>query len=279
ADLAIALDPDADRCALGIRGPDGWRMLRGDETGTLLAEHILPAPHFPEVADAAGPAAGGPLVATTIVSSTLLGRIAAARGARHRTTLTGFKWLVRAGDGLVYAYEEALGICVDPDAVRDKDGISAAVALCRMVAGLRARERTVADELNRLAAEFGVHAGTQVSVRVQTLETIRTLMEQLRSDPPRLLARTSVTSEDLLRRDDHLHTDALVFEGGLPDADRDGAGLRLVIRPSGTEPKIKAYLEVTMPPADDVESARARAAALLDDAASDVRRMLASASG
>src|SRR5699024_3308010 len=129
ADVAIALDPDADRCALGVADPQaGWRMLRGDETGPLLGEHVIARAR-------SWPAAARPLVAFTIVSSTLLGRIAEARGALHRTTLTGFKWLVRAADGvdgarLVYAYEEAIGVCVDPDAVRDKDGVSAAVALC-----------------------------------------------------------------------------------------------------------------------------------------------------
>src|SRR5205807_3557730 len=117
ADLAIALDPDADRCALGVRDANGWRMLRGDETGALLGNRVLST--LDRVAHP------DPLVATTIVSSSLLGAIAESYGARYAETLTGFKWLVRAGDGnatgLVFAYEEALGLCVDPNSVRDKD--------------------------------------------------------------------------------------------------------------------------------------------------------------
>ncbi|MGY2061655.1 phospho-sugar mutase, partial [Nocardia gipuzkoensis] len=154
ADLAIALDPDADRCAIGLPGPEGWRMLRGDETGVLLADYVLrTAP-----ADA--------LVATTIVSSRLLSKLAPARGARYAETLTGFKWLARAGEGLVYAYEEAIGHCVDPATVRDKDGISAAVAAADLVARLRAAGRGPRDLLDDYALEFGLHAGDQVSLRL-----------------------------------------------------------------------------------------------------------------
>ena len=140
ADIAIALDPDADRCALGIPLPGGgWRMLTGDETGALLGDHVLRT-----LDRAAHP---DPLVATTIVSGELLGLIAAAHGARYDETLTGFKWIVRAGDGagtgLVFGYEEALGLCVDPDRVRDKDGISAAILACDLLASLRAQGRTL----------------------------------------------------------------------------------------------------------------------------------------
>ena len=131
ADIAIALDPDADRCAIGVPTPSGWRMLSGDETGWLLGDYLL----------SRGDAASS-VVASTVVSSRMLARIAAGYGARHVETLTGFKWLARADDGLdatlLYAYEEAIGHCVDPDAVRDKDGISAAVLACDMVAALRA---------------------------------------------------------------------------------------------------------------------------------------------
>lgn len=268
ADVAIALDPDADRCALGIDDPrDGWRMLRGDETGPLLGEHVLGRIH-------AQPAAGTPLVATTIVSSTLLGRIAEARGALERTTLTGFKWLVRAADGipgarLVYAYEEAIGQCVDPDAVRDKDGISAAVALCRMAARFKADGATVPGELDRLAREFGVHAGTRISVRAGGGDDGGGLMRTLRAGPPTTLAGTPVTCRDLADRDDELRTDAVVLYG-----DRSGARLRIVVRPSGTEPKLKTYLQAALPPENDVESARERAASLLEEAAAEMRRLL-----
>ena len=230
ADVALALDPDADRCAVGVpagsdsrrHAVEGWRMLRGDETGVLLGDHIL-AGARPES-----------LVATTIVSSTLLGKVAAARGARFAQTLTGFKWLARAGEGLVYAYEEAIGHCVDPDAVRDKDGIATAVVVADYVADLKTRGRTLLDALDDLYAEFGVHLTDQVSIRVADLTRIDRLMASLRATPPDELAGEAVTVTDLARAETRLRTDALVFEG---------ASVRVVVRPSGTEPKLKCYLQ------------------------------------
>lgn len=226
ADLAIALDPDADRCALGVPGPDGWRMLRGDESGVLLADDVLRT---------APPDA---LVATTIVSSRLLSRLAADRGARYAETLTGFKWLARAGEGLVYAYEEALGHCVDPAAVRDKDGISAAVLAADLVSRLRARDRALLDELDDYALRFGVHAGDQVSLRLADQQAAAAVVDALRSAPPRELAGTAVDYTDMAQLRGRMRTDALLFSGD---------DLRLVIRPSGTEPKLKCYLEVVQP--------------------------------
>jgi len=222
ADVALALDPDADRCAVGVPAAGGWRMLRGDETGVLLGDHIL-----------AG-ARPGSLVATTIVSSTLLGEVAAARGARFAQTLTGFKWLARAGEGLVYAYEEAIGHCVDPDAVRDKDGIATAVVVADYVGDLKTRGRTLLDALDDLYREFGVHLTGQVSIRVADLTRIDRLMASLRATPPDELAGEAVTVTDLARAETRLRTDALVFEG---------ASVRVVVRPSGTEPKLKCYLQ------------------------------------
>ncbi|WP_216217069.1 phospho-sugar mutase [Amycolatopsis aidingensis] len=233
ADLAIALDPDADRCALGVRDGGSWRMLRGDEAGVLLGEYVLSTVEEPD-----------PLVATTIVSSAMLAEIAAAHGARYAETLTGFKWLARAGQGLVFAYEEALGLCVNPGFVRDKDGIAAAVLACDLAATLRARGRTIPGALDELAVRHGVHRTEQVSLRVTELGRIGELMSGLRADPPGTLAGTGVRAEDLL-----------------PDADvlrLRGPGLRVVIRPSGTEPKLKAYLEVTEPVADEGELPVAR---------------------
>ncbi|WNV90683.1 phospho-sugar mutase [Umezawaea sp. Da 62-37] len=248
ADLAIALDPDADRCALGVRGPDGtWRMLRGDETGVLLGSLVLST-----VDRSAHP---DPLVATTIVSSSLLGEIAKAQGARYAETLTGFKWLVRAGEGLVYAYEEALGHCVDPDAVTDKDGISAAVVACDLAATLKASGRTLLDALDQLSVEHGVHLTDQVSLRFTDLSRIGALMARLRQDPP----------------------DGFAHEDLLPEADvlrltKDG--VRVVVRPSGTEPKLKAYLEVVEPVADELAPARDRAAARLAELRTQVETLL-----
>lgn len=229
ADIALALDPDADRCAVGIPSGAGWRMLRGDEVGVLLGEHLLRS------------APPNPLVASTIVSSQLLGKIAAARGARHAQTLTGFKWLVRAGEGLVYAYEEAIGYAVAPELVRDKDGISAALTVAELAGALKADGRTLRDVLEDLADEFGVHTGAQVAVRVERIEQIADTMAGIRSRPPAQIAGIAVDAEDLL---DHprLATDALVLTG-----EQHGRSIRVVIRPSGTEPKLKAYLEVTAP--------------------------------
>ncbi|MEE2057448.1 phospho-sugar mutase [Rhodococcus artemisiae] len=222
ADIAIALDPDADRCAVAVPTPAGWRMLRGDDTGVLLGDRILD--HAP----------AGSLVATTIVSSTLLGTLAAARGARFARTLTGFKWLTRAGEGLVYAYEEAIGHCVDPDAVRDKDGIGTAVVVADYAAELKGSGRTLVDALDDLHRRFGVHVGDQVAIRVTALTQIDTIMTRLRSEPPLTLADEPVTLTDLATDPGPLNTDALIFEG---------ATVRVVIRPSGTEPKLKCYLE------------------------------------
>ncbi|RLP87281.1 MULTISPECIES: phospho-sugar mutase [unclassified Micromonospora] len=239
ADLAIANDPDADRCAVVVRdGATGWRMLRGDEVGALLADHLMRR-------GVTG------LYATTIVSSSLLRAMCAARGLAYDETLTGFKWIVRAGGGsapLVYGYEEALGYCVAPDHVRDKDGITAALTVAELAAGLKAQGRTLTDRLDELAAEFGVHHTDQLSVRVDDLREIADAMARIRAaTPTTLLGHPVDSTQDLL-----------------PEADvvilRTGAA-RVVIRPSGTEPKLKAYLEVVEPVTDgDVAAARTRAA-------------------
>lgn len=250
ADLAIALDPDADRCAIGLREPGGeWRMLRGDETGVLLGAHILATKHGQD-----------PLVATTIVSSSMLGEVAKAAGARYAETLTGFKWLVRAGEGLVFAYEEALGLCVNPDFVRDKDGIAAAVAACDLAATLKAAGRSPLDSLDELSTRHGVHLTDQVSLRVTDLRVRAKLMASLRAEPPAELAGTAVSAEDLL-----------------PDADvlrLSGGGLRVVIRPSGTEPKLKSYLQVVEPVADDLAAARTTARERLAALRTDIEALL-----
>jgi phosphomannomutase len=223
ADLAVALDPDADRCALGIPDADGWRMLRGDETGVLLGEHILSTLDRSRHPD--------PLVATTIVSSSMLRSIATKHHARYDETLTGFKWLVRAGagsgTGLVYAYEEALGHCVDPEHVRDKDGISAAVLACDLAASVKSTGETLRGMLDELALAHGVHETGQVSVRVSRPDDI---MRRLRENPPPELVSTALDSRDLLP-----DADVLIFSG---------RGIRVVVRPSGTEPKLKCYLQV-----------------------------------
>jgi phosphomannomutase len=264
ADIAIALDPDADRCAVGIPTPAGWRMLSGDETGWLLGDFILSRTQPHELATS--------VVASTVVSSRMLAAIAAQWGARHVETLTGFKWLARAdaglpGSTLIYAYEEAIGHCVDPAAVRDKDGISAAVLACDLVATLKQQRRSVLDALDDLARRFGVHVGAAVSRPVADADAATELMRRLRASPPSRLAGFASTTADLLQHEGLLRTDALIFAGG--DAE---TSTRVVVRPSGTEPKVKCYIEVQSTVADDPGGVRERAAALCDELASSVQR-------
>lgn len=256
-DLVIANDPDADRCAVAVPDPDaeaGWRMLRGDEVGVLLATHLVHK-------HARG------TFATTIVSSSLLARIATAARLPYQETLTGFKWLARA-DGLRYAYEEALGYCVDPDGVRDKDGVTAALLIAELTAELRLAGRTLDDLLDDLAVEYGVHATDQLSVRVEDLTLITAAMDRLRGAPPAELAGLPVTAADDLREGSAAlpPTDGLRYRLG------DGAA-RVVVRPSGTEPKLKCYLEavVPVPDATALPTARTRAQHLLAALSRDVR--------
>ncbi|GIF64733.1 phosphomannomutase [Asanoa ishikariensis] len=236
ADIAIANDPDADRCAVAIPGPNGWRMLRGDEVGVLLADHL-------QRRGVTG------RFATTIVSSSLLSQLCARRGVAYGATLTGFKWIVRAGSDLAFGYEEALGYCVAPSMVRDKDGITAALLVAELAAGLKASLRTIGDRLDEIAAEFGVYATDQLSVRVDDLSEIDTAMAYIRTKTPGSLLDDPVISvEDLAPENDVL---ILRTESA-----------RVVVRPSGTEPKLKAYLEVVEPVVDgDVAAARERASA------------------
>ncbi|MBV8181434.1 MAG: phospho-sugar mutase [Mycobacterium sp.] len=263
AEIAIALDPDADRCAVGIPTPAGWRMLSGDETGWLLGDFILSRTEPGKLATS--------VVASTVVSSRMLSAIAAHWGARHVETLTGFKWLARAdaglpGSTLIYAYEEAIGHCVDPAAVRDKDGISAAVLACDLVATCKLSRRSVLDALDDLARRFGVHVGAAVSRTVTDAAEATALMRRLRTSPPRRLAGFASTTTDLLQRPGLDRTDALIFTGS--DADTSA---RVVVRPSGTEPKIKCYIEVRSAAAEDLAGVRQRATALCDELRSSVQ--------
>jgi phosphomannomutase len=262
AEVAIALDPDADRCAVGIPTPQGWRMLSGDETGCLLGDYILSQIDPGEVSEHT-------VVASSVVSSRMLAGIAAAHGARHVETLTGFKWLSRAdvdlpGCTLVFAYEEAIGYCVDPSAVRDKDGISAAVLFCDMVVALRQQGRTVLDALEILARMHGVHTTAAVSRPVADADEAARVMTRLRSKPPTKLCGFDVTMTDLAAvRPYERRADAVILEGG----DRDTA-VRVAVRPSGTEPKVKSYIEVRRECVDgDVDTARAEARDLAEQLA------------
>ncbi|MFI1378883.1 phospho-sugar mutase [Embleya sp. NPDC020886] len=238
ADVVIANDPDADRCAVAV--PDasvagGWRMLRGDEVGALLG------------AEVARRGTDG-VLATTIVSSSLLGAIAQADHLAYTETLTGFKWLARVPN-LAFAYEEALGYCVDPAGVCDKDGVTAALMLAELAAGAKRDGRTLPGLLDDIAGRYGLYATDQYSVRVDRLESIADAMRALREQTPRTLGDLAVAAaEDLL----HPAADGLPPTDGLRyTLAGDGADLtagRVVVRPSGTEPKLKAYLEVVVDP-------------------------------
>jgi phosphomannomutase len=248
ADLVLANDPDADRCAAAVpdpasvdaANPGGWRMLRGDEVGALLGAHILSRGVDP-----------GAVFASSIVSSRLLAAQAAAAGVRHAETLTGFKWIARV-PGLRYGYEEALGYCVDPASVQDKDGVTAALLLAEMAAGLRAQGRTLLDVLDDLALAHGVHATDALSVRVADLSLIGTVMQRLRSAPPTQIGGVEVRRVDDLAQGsaDLPPTDGLRYH--LADDSR------VIVRPSGTEPKLKVYLEVVVPVAGPGTLGKAR---------------------
>ncbi|MGW7085574.1 phospho-sugar mutase [Streptomyces sp. NPDC054871] len=261
-DLIIANDPDADRCAAAVKngpvGADGadWRMLRGDEVGALLAAHLVRR------------GARGTF-AESIVSSSLLGRIAEKAGLPYEETLTGFKWIARV-EGLRYGYEEALGYCVDPEGVRDKDGITAALLLTELASELKEEGRTLLDLLDDLAVEHGLHATDQLSVRVEDLSLIADAMRRLREQPPTALAGLPVTkAEDLTQGTDTLPpTDGLRYT-------LDGA--RVIVRPSGTEPKLKCYLEVVVPVAAKAGLPAARTEAT--DLLAAIKRDLAAAAG
>ncbi|MFC7986930.1 phospho-sugar mutase [Streptomyces sp. NPDC057336] len=249
-DLVIANDPDADRLAVAVPVPapapegtgDGtdWRMLRGDEVGALLAAHLVTRGAHGTFAE-------------SIVSSSLLGRIAEKAHLPYEETLTGFKWIARV-DGLRYGYEEALGYCVDPEGVRDKDGITSALLITELASTLKAQNRTLLDLLDDIAVEHGLHATDQLSVRVEDLSLIAAAMHRLREQPPTRLAGLPVTNaEDLTRGTDTLPpTDGLRYT-------LDGA--RVIVRPSGTEPKLKCYLEVVVPVTAHADLPKARATA------------------
>jgi phosphomannomutase len=235
ADLVLANDPDGDRLAVAVAGPDGgWRTLTGDQVGALLGAYLLDrAPRRPGPDDR--------LVVTTIVSSTLLSRIAAAAGAQYAETLTGFKWIVRAGESrpgsrFVFGYEEALGYSVG-DVVRDKDGIGAALALLGLAARARSRGRSLLDVHDALETAHGVHLTGQITVGTAAPADV---MARLRAAAPAELGGAPVieTADLTGGTPDLPSADVLTYR--LP-------GARVVVRPSGTEPKIKAYLEVVEP--------------------------------
>lgn len=244
ADIIIANDPDADRCAVGIRTDGDYRMLSGDEVGALIGWWII------ERARRAEEPLDG-VYAQSIVSSDLLQRIAADAGLGYAATLTGFKWIARV-PRLRFGYEEALGYCVDPHAVKDKDGITASLLMMELAAALKAEGRGPQNILDELARRFGVYATSQLSVRVSDRALISRTMARLRADSPTEIGgRRVLAMDDLEKGCDGLPpTDGLRF---LMD------GARVIIRPSGTEPKLKCYLQIVVPVEDEVHQARSAA--------------------
>jgi phosphomannomutase len=239
ADLVIANDPDADRLAAAAVVGGVWRMLTGDELGVLLGE------------DALRRGVRGTF-ACSIVSSSLLAAIAAAYGQPFVYTLTGFKWIGRVPD-LVYGYEEAIGYCVDPKAVPDKDGISALVRLLTLAASLKAEGSGIPDRLDEIARRYGVYETDQMSLRVADSKIIAAAMARLRANPPETLAGQRTSVVDLVHGTAQLPaTDAVLISGET---------IKVVVRPSGTEPKLKCYLEARTAATDNADLPAARAAA------------------
>jgi len=258
-DIVIANDPDADRCAAAVPHQGDWRMLTGDEIGWLLGwwsiqrqRRLGQTPHG--------------ALAQSIVSGDMLREIALDSGVRYAATLTGFKWVSRVPE-LTFGYEEALGYCVDPTVVSDKDGITAALVLLELTAHMKSLGRTLTDVLDDLALVHGVYLTSQVSVRVTDRAQIRDAMSRLRAHPPTSLAGLPVQRFDDLEEGsaDLPATDGLRFV-------LDGA--RVIVRPSGTEPKLKCYLQVVMPVSDDLVSSRDEAAQRMHRLRADVSRAL-----
>ena len=234
ADLVIANDPDADRCAAAIKGRDGqWRMLRGDELGVIFGEWIArtsPRGTF----------------GNSIVSSSILRKISAHYGIDFKEVLTGFKWLAKIED-LAFGYEEAIGYAVDSETVNDKDGISAAIFLAQIATDLAAVGKDLNDLLDEVWLRHGFHATEQISIRVADMGAITILLAGLRSNPPQEIAGRSVESID----------DLAAPTDGLPPTDGLrlwlSGGVRIIIRPSGTEAKLKCYIEVMTPDQQSAE--------------------------
>jgi len=235
ADLVIANDPDADRCAAAIKDRSGqWRMLRGDELGVIFGEWIArtsPQGTF----------------GNSIVSSSILRKISTHYGIVFKEVLTGFKWLAKIED-LAFGYEEAIGYAVDSETVNDKDGISAAIFLAQIATDLAAVGKDLNDLLDEVWARHGFHATEQISIRVADMGAITSLLAGLRSNPPREIAGRNVESID----------DLAAPTDGLPPTDGLriwlSGGVRVIIRPSGTEAKLKCYIEVITPDQKSAET-------------------------
>ena len=235
ANIIIAHDPDADRLAVAIPDAQGvWTQLRGDEVGTLLGWWMIERSHRMSQSLSGS-------FANSIVSSTLLGKLAEREGLKFEQTLTGFKWVSRVPD-LVYGYEEALGYCIDPEHVRDKDGISAALLILEMYAALHADEKTLWDVLDELNDTFGFHVTDQLTIRIDDVAQVKDLINKLIVHTPKQIGNFELLNVTDLSLGSHLPpTDGVL----LTWADQESnLSLRIIVRPSGTEPKLKCYLEL-----------------------------------
>ena len=222
ADIIIANDPDADRLAVALPTAHGWQRLTGDQIGLILADELASKATFGTLA-------------CSIVSSSALSAVAKHYGLDFKQTLTGFKWISKLPN-LVFGYEEALGYCIDPDQVSDKDGISAALLISNIARREAMAGRTLWDLLADLGERYGHYATGQISIRVTDLSVISKAMETLRDNPPTAIANTKLLFTDMAIGSEMLPaTDGLMFE--LAD------NRRVIIRPSGTEPKLKCYLQ------------------------------------
>jgi len=248
ADLVIANDPDADRCSVAIKDRDlSWRALRGDEIGAILGEVM------------ARSAKSGTL-ANSIVSSSVLSKIAAHYKLNFEETLTGFKYIAKIPH-LIFGYEEAIGFCVDSHTVNDKDGISAALLMAQIATDLKTEGKTLLDLLDEIWKTYGFHATEQISIRVNDLSTISALMKKLRNNP-----QTEIAGFKLLAVDDlAIPTNSLPPTDGLRFTLEQN--IRIIIRPSGTEPKIKCYIEV-------VNAEKSVALSLLEQLRPSLRELL-----
>jgi phosphomannomutase len=248
ADLVIANDPDADRCSVAIKDHDlGWRALRGDEIGAILGEVIAKSTQSGTLAN-------------SIVSSSVLSKIATAHNLDFEETLTGFKYIAKIPN-LIFGYEEAIGFCVDSHTVNDKDGISAALLLAQIATDLKSEGKTLIDLLDEIWKTYGFHATEQISIRVTDIAVISTIMNKLRANPLLEIAGFKVASmDDLAKPANSLPpTDGLRFTLE--------QNIRIIIRPSGTEPKIKCYIEV-------VNSEKTIAMSLLEQLRPSLRELL-----
>lgn len=236
-DVVIANDPDADRCAAAINDGGKWRMLTGDELGSLFGEYL---------ATSSPGKYAGKSFGNSIVSSSILRKIAARHGIEFHETLTGFKWLAKI-ENLGFGYEEAIGYSVDPQTVNDKDGVSAAIMLARIAGELKAKGSSISEYLKEINKTYGFHKTVQISIRVADVAAIAQKLDGLRQSKPTEIAGLKVLQfDDLMRPSDSLPpTDGLRFY--LENQ------VRLIIRPSGTEPKVKFYIEVVCKGADDSE--------------------------